>query len=164
MSEIMQNEPATLMDTQGNVLMGAVQDCPVVPLTHFHDQEVCETRPVRLNKGAVERKSIYEGLKGSGMGATLVPNQQTTVCPLNVESLESDSAIKGFDTTWIVENTSSNTAVVAWVVDGIEWSPFNPDIKAVDDPQARVRPGDWLNVPVSTYSGRLGLRRAYHPS
>jgi hypothetical protein len=37
--------------------------------------------------------------------------------------------------------------VVSWVVDGIEWSPYEPDVKAMDDPKARVLPGDWLNVP-----------------
>ena len=137
-----------LVDYQGNALAGIVQDCPVPPLTHFHDPMVCETRPVRLNKGSVERKSIYEGLKASGMGATMVPNQATAVCPLNVENLEIETAVRGLDSTWIVENTSSKAAVVAWVVDGIEWSPYNPDIKAVDDPKARVQPGNWLNVPV----------------
>ena len=145
---------ALAMGENGNPLMdangtpgGVVPDCPVPPLTHFHQPDVCETRPVRLNLGHVERKEIYERLKNSGVGATLVPNQQTVVCPLEVESLESPIAVKGFDTTWIVENTGSKTAVVSWVVNGIEWSPYNPDIKALDDPQARVRPGEWLNVP-----------------
>lgn len=144
-----------LVDTNGNT--GVVPNCPVPPLTHFHDQDVCLTRPVRLNLGDVSRNSIYEGLKSSGMGATLVPNQQTVVCPLEVQSLESPTAVKGFDTTWIVENTGSKTVVVAWVVDGVEWSPYNPDIKAVDDPKARVQPGQWLNVPTFesfVYHGR----------
>ncbi len=137
-----------LVDNQGHVLAGTVQDCPIPPLSYFHDPIVCETRPVRPNQGSLERVSIIEGLKASGMGATMVPNQFTAVCPLNVENLESETAVRGLDSTWIVENTSSRTVVVAWVVNGIEWSPFKPDIKAIDDPQARVQPGQWLNVPV----------------
>jgi len=134
---------------EGSVLGGGiVQDCPISPLTHYHDPIVCETRPVRLNLGSVERKSIYEGLREGGKGATMVPNQHTSVCPLTVENLESETAVRGLDTTWIVENTSSKTAVVSWVVNGIEYSPYNPDILAIDDPKARVAPGEWLNVPV----------------
>lgn len=136
---------------------GPVPDCPIPPISHFHNREVCETRPVRMNKGHVERKSIYDQLLNAGMGATLVPNQYTTVCPMEVESLENPSAVKGFDTTWIVENTGSKPAVVAWVVDGVEWSPYNPDIKAVDDPKARVAPGEWLNVPSKWQMGSLHL-------
>jgi hypothetical protein len=95
----------------------------------------------------VERQSIYERLKGSGTGATLIPNQQTIICPLELQSLESSSAIKGLDTTWIVENTGSKPVFVSWVVDGVEWSPFEPDIKAMEDPKAVVKPGEWLNIP-----------------
>lgn len=142
-SDPSQSQP--LVDTNGNT--GVVPDCPVPPLTHFHNEDVCLTRPVRLNKGDVQRKLIYESLKDSGTGATLVPNQQTVVCPMEVQSLESPTAVKGLDTTWIVENTGSKTVVIAWVVDGVEWSPYNPDVKAVDDPKARVQPGQWLNVP-----------------
>ncbi|OEU22086.1 hypothetical protein FRACYDRAFT_267155, partial [Fragilariopsis cylindrus CCMP1102] len=56
-------------------------------------------------------------------------------------------AVKGFDTTWIVENTSTKHVVVAWIIDGIEYSPFHPDMKAIDDPMAMVKPGDWISVP-----------------
>ena len=140
-----QSTTPSFMDTNGNT--GIVPDCPVPPLNHFHNDDVCLTRPVRMNKGDVERQSIYERLKESGQGATLVPNQQTVVCPLEVQNLESPTAVKGLDTTWIVENTGSKTVVVAWLVDGVEWSPYNPDIKAVDDPKARVPPGEWANIP-----------------
>jgi len=135
-----------MMDANGNP-GGVVPECPVPPLTHFHNEDVCLTRPVRLNLGDVQRKDIYQRLKDSGLGATLVPNQQTVVCPIEVQNLESPVAVKGFDTTWVVENTGSKTAVVSWVVDGIEWSPYNPGMKAVDDPKAHVPPGEWLNVP-----------------
>jgi hypothetical protein len=76
-----------------------------------------------------------------------VPNQQTVVCPLEVQNLNNPSTVKGFDTTWIVENTASVDVVISWVVDGVEWSPFEPDVKAIDDPNARLTPGDWQSIP-----------------
>lgn len=136
---------SAFLDANGN--LGPVPDCPGAPRQKFHFEEVCETRPVRLGLGHEERRSIYERLKHSGQGASLVPNQRTVTCPVEVQSLENSLSVKGMDTTWIVENTGSNSVVVAWVVDGIEWSPFHPDVKAVDDPEARIPPGDWLNVP-----------------
>jgi hypothetical protein len=135
-------------ENQGTALgEGTVPTCPNPPSAKFHFEDVCLTRPVRLNKGSLERGSIYDRLVNSGTGASLVPNQQTVTCPLEVQSLESPTSVKGFDTTWVVENTGTSPVVVAWVVDGIEWSPFEPDVKAIDDPKARVLPGDWLNVP-----------------
>jgi len=135
----------SLVDTNGNA--GPVPSCPGPKLKHYHDEEVCMTRPVRKNLGHDERNAIYKALKESGTGASLVPNQQTVVCPLEVQSLENPSAIKGLDTTWIVENTGTKAVIVAWVVNGIEWSPYEPDLKAIDDPKAMVQPGEWLNVP-----------------
>ncbi len=146
MSNLAKVSANLMMDANGNP-GGVVPECPVPPLTHFHDEDVCMTRPVRLNLGDVERQSIYHRLKDSGVGATLLPNQQTVVCPIEVQNLESPTAVKGFDTTWILENTGSKTTIVSWVVNGVEWSPFNPDLKAIDDPKARVPPGEWLNVP-----------------
>jgi hypothetical protein len=66
---------------------------------------------------------------------------------MQVQNLENPSAIKGFDTTWIVENTASTPVVVSWVVDGVEWSPFKPDVKPMDDPNAILKPGDFAAVP-----------------
>jgi hypothetical protein len=63
------------------------------------------------------------------------------------QNLENPSAIKGFDTTWIVENTATTSVVLSWVVDGVEWSPFAPDVKAMDDPKAILKPGEWTSVP-----------------
>jgi hypothetical protein len=124
-----------------------VPDCPAQPLPAYHHPDVCLTKPARLPQGHVERKSIYERLKAGGIGATLVPNQQTVVCPLLVQSLETPGATQGFDTTWIVENTSENSVVVAWVVNGQEYSPFEPAMKPMDDPKAILKPGEWTSVP-----------------
>lgn len=121
--------------------------CPSAKLPKYHEEEVCITRPARPEKGHVERPEIYKRLKESGTGATLVPNQQTIVCPMEVANLENPSAIKGFDTTWIVENTASTSVVVSWVVDGVDWSPFHPDVKPMDDPNAILKPGEFLSVP-----------------
>ena len=70
------------------------------------------------------------------------------VCPLEVQSLEDPSYLKGFDTVWMVENTSSTPVVISWVVNGVEWSPFKPDVKPMDDPDAILKPGDFAGVPV----------------
>jgi len=130
------------------VANGPVPECPNPPLSHYHNLDVCTShRAVRRPEGHVERNSIYRRLRESGDGATLVPNQHTAVCPLALEELESPTAAKGLDTTWILENTSSKPVVVAWIVDGQEWSPFTPDIKPIDDPKAILAPGEWLNVP-----------------
>ena len=122
--------------------------CPFAEtLPKYHEPDACGTKPSHRSSGHIERESIYERLKFSGSGATLVPDQKTIICPLEVQSLEQPGAVKGFDTTWIVENTSSTEVVISWVVDGVEWSPFKPDVKAIDDPKARLKPGEWQSVP-----------------
>jgi hypothetical protein len=88
-------------------------------------------------------------LKLGGSGASLVPNTRTVTCPLGgqLESLESPASVKGFDTTWIVENTSLKPVVMAWVINGIEYSPFTPDLKPMEDPKAFLNPGGaWRGV------------------
>ena len=123
---------------------GPVPSCPDAPLPKFHDEDACSFgKPTNQ----LERSTIYQRLKEGATGATLVPNQQTIFCPREVQNLESPSAIKGFDTIWIVENTSSSPALLAWVTNGQEWSPFHPDLKPEDDPDATLMPGEWKAVP-----------------
>lgn len=126
-----------------------VPDCPSPHLAHYHHEEICLTgsKPTRPSLGTHDRRDIYEGLKASGVGATLVPNQQTVVCPMEVKGLENPTAVKGLDTTWILENTATSPVLISWLVDGVEWSPFKPDLKPMDDPQAILYPGDWISVP-----------------
>jgi hypothetical protein len=124
-----------------------VPECPAQPLAHYHHPDVCLSKPARPSQGHTERRLIYDKLRASGTGATLVPNQQTVVCPMQVQSLEIPTATKGFDTTWIVDNTSKNSVVIAWIVNGQEFSPFQPDVKPMDDPKAILKPGDWTSVP-----------------
>jgi len=127
-----------------------VPDCPNPRLAHYHNEDIClnALKPTRPSLGAHDRKFIYESLKESGLGATLVPNQQTVVCPIKLESLENPSAMRGLDTTWIVENTSIHPVVLSQVIDGVEWSPFQPKILSpMDDPLATLNPGDWISVP-----------------
>jgi len=127
----------------------------------YHTPEVCQAKPSRPTEGHLNRGSIYEKLIAGGLGASMVPNQQTVTCPLGeVASLEQTVApgggaaagqhaplSKGFDTTWIVENTSSKPVVLAWVVGGVEYSPFKPDVSPMDDPRAWLQPGEWTSVP-----------------
>jgi len=139
-------------------------DCPNPRLAHYHDEDVCMNglKPTRPPLGAHDRKLIYETLKESGLGASLVPNQQTVVCPIKLESLENPSAMRGLDTTWIVENTSSNPVVLSQVIDGVEWSPFQPKILSpMDDPLATLQPGDWISVP--TYESHVYHVREISP-
>jgi len=125
--------------------------CPSRPLIHkkYHEPGVCLTKPSRPPEGHKDRKMVYNKLLAGGIGASLIPNTQTVTCPLGgkLESLEAPTAIKGFDTTWIVENTSSKSVVLAWVVDGIEYSPFEVNLKPIDDPKAMLNPGAWTSVP-----------------
>lgn len=127
---------------------GVVQECPHAPDAKYHRPNICVTKPVHPNVGHENRGMTYRALRDSGIGASLVPNTQTVTCPLGeVQSLENPSAVKGFDTTWIVENTSTKFVALAWIVDGIEYSPFHPDKKPMEDPKAILKPGDWTSVP-----------------
>lgn len=124
------------------------QQCPSWVQAKYHLPDVCETKPVHRYGGHVSRRSIFRSLQQSGVGASLVPNIETVTCPLGeVQSLESPSAAMGFDTTWIVENTSTKSVVLARVTNGIEYSPFQPDKKPMEDPQAILKPGEWISVP-----------------
>lgn len=143
---------------------GVLPDCPNPRLGHYHDEAIClnNLKPTRPSLGSHDRKFRYESLRDSGLGASLVPNQQTVVCPIELESLENPSAMVGLDTTWIVENTSSNPVVLSQVIDGVEWSPFQPKVLAPqDDPLATLRPGDWVSVP--TYESHVYHAREVSP-
>jgi hypothetical protein len=126
-----------------------VPECPSPRLAHYHHEDICLTgsKPTRPSLGSHDRKAIYESLKSSGVGATLVPNQQTVVCPMKVQGLENPTAVRGLDTTWIVENTATTPVIISRLVDGVEWSPFKPDVKPMDDPLAILQPGNWISVP-----------------
>ena len=122
--------------------------CPKQPLPKYHDEEVCRMSDrVEFDAHRAQRNVIYKKLQASGNGATLVPNQQTVTCPRQPQSLENPSHVQGFDSTWMVENTASTPVLLSWVVDGVEWSPFHPDVLAVDDPDAILQVGDWKAVP-----------------
>ena len=125
----------------------------------YHSEEACKQKPSRPRKGGVDRGPTYRRLVAGGRGASRVPNARTVTCPIGeVSSLEEPSVSesdssglpafeKGFDTTWIVENTSTKPVVLSWVVGGAEFSPFAPGVKAMDDPRGILQPGDWTSVP-----------------
>ena len=117
--------------------------CPKdVVFQKYHQPEACLSKPNRPPEGHPSRHLIYQRLLMGGTGASLVPNEETRLCPIGeTETLESPTAIQGFDTTWIVENTSSKVAVVAWVVNGVEVSPFEPGLSPMDDPKCLLQPG-----------------------
>ena len=108
----------------------------------YHHPQACLSKPTRPPGGDVSRHSIYQKLMNSGVGASLVPEETTITCPMHeTESLESPTAIQGFDTTWIVENTSAKTTLISWVVNGAEVSPFEPGLAPMDDPKCLLKPG-----------------------
>ena len=116
--------------------------CPSSMLKKYHHPEACLNKPSRPSAGGVSRNLTYQKLLNSGVGASMVPNEETRFCPIHEsESLESPTGIQGFDTTWIVENTSSKVVVVAWVVKGVEVSPFQPELSPMDDPKCLLQPG-----------------------
>jgi len=122
--------------------------CPRQTLAKYHHPQACLSKPARPSVGDASRHSTYQKLMNSGVGASLVPDETTITCPMHeTESLESPTAIKGFDTTWIVENTSTKTTLVSWVVNGVEVSPFEPGLAPMDDPKCLLKPGDWISVP-----------------
>lgn len=143
-------------------------DHPVCPRkmefkAKYHSPEACAQKPSRPARGSHDRGDTYRRLIAGGKGASMVPDAKTVTCPVgSVASLEAGGGEgvegtgsaaaniafeKGFDTTWIVENTSTKPVMLAWVVGGVEFSPFAPDVKAVDDPRAILSPGDWTSVP-----------------
>jgi hypothetical protein len=123
--------------------------CHVADLPIYHHEDNCQLRSIKsFVEHHAERGIMFDALVAGGTGATLVPNQQTVYCPLNVQSLDNPSAVRGFDTTWIVENTATTPVVVSWVVNGQEYSPFHPDVTpAQDDPEAILQPNEWKAVP-----------------
>jgi hypothetical protein len=124
-----------------------VPECPSPQLAEYHNPDMCLKKPSRPLAGHPDRAAVLASLQAGGQGATMVPNTQTVVCPMELQSLENPSANKGLDTTWIVENTSKNPVVVSWVVNGVEYSPFEPDKSAMEDPRAILKPGEWTSVP-----------------
>ena len=128
---------------------GVVPDCPRTRLPEYHDEDKCALRPQTFHDYASQRAMVYASLKAGATGATLVPNQQTVFCPRQVQQLGVPEAVRGFDTTWIVENTATTPVVLSWVMpDGKEYSPFHPDVAPPqDDPDAILQPGEWKAVP-----------------
>eukprot|EP00534_Pseudo-nitzschia_fraudulenta_P003283 CAMPEP_0201118810 /NCGR_PEP_ID=MMETSP0850-20130426/2998_1 /ASSEMBLY_ACC=CAM_ASM_000622 /TAXON_ID=183588 /ORGANISM="Pseudo-nitzschia fraudulenta, Strain WWA7" /LENGTH=365 /DNA_ID=CAMNT_0047384245 /DNA_START=39 /DNA_END=1136 /DNA_ORIENTATION=- len=129
-------------------LGSTMPECPRKRLEKYHHAYACLSKPSRPPEGHEDRNMIYHNLLQGGIGASLVPDTKTISCPFgDVQSLESPKAVKGFDTTWIVENTSAKDVVLAWIVDGFEYSPFHPDLNPMEDYRAILRPGDWTSVP-----------------
>jgi hypothetical protein len=128
--------------------LDAVPKCYMAPtLPQYHDEDRCAILPKAFAEGKQSRPQQYASLRDGATGATMVPNQQTVVCPREVQNLENPSAMKGFDTVWIVENTASTPIFIAWFTDGQEWSPWHPDVKPQDDPDCILKPGEWKAVP-----------------
>ena len=93
-----------------------------------------------------------------------VPNEKTVVCPLDVRDLvQTGHNTHGFDTVWIVENTSLEPVVLSFVAaDGIEYSASNPAITPPqNDPQAHLKPKAWRAI--YAWDGHVFHARTFDP-
>jgi hypothetical protein len=141
-------DQATVHPANQDPTQGLVPECHMDPfLPQYHDQDRCAILPKAFAEAQQTRSQQYATLRNGATGASMVPNQRTVFCPKEVQTLESPSAMMGFDTVWIVENTASTPIAIAWVTDGQEWSPWHPDVKPQDDPDCILKPGEWKAVP-----------------
>jgi hypothetical protein len=125
----------------------------------YHGDHTCNRPGYNTFKENMQRHLTYQKFKPTGFGA--VPNQRTVMCPESVQDLHGDSTqMSGFDTVWIVENTSSDPVVLSYVnpADGIEYSAINSKITPPqDDPDAILQPGYWR--PLYTWEGHVFFAR-----
>ncbi|KAL7556174.1 hypothetical protein ACA910_015294 [Epithemia clementina (nom. ined.)] len=114
----------------------------------FHGDHVCDRSQYNALKENLGRGHTYRRLKTNNEFAR-VPNEKTVICPLQVEDLvQGDQNSHGFDSVWIVENTSIEAVVLSFIgKDGVEYSASNPTITPPQsDPQAFLNPKQWRAV------------------
>ncbi|KAL7556175.1 hypothetical protein ACA910_000954 [Epithemia clementina (nom. ined.)] len=114
----------------------------------YHGDHLCDRSQYNALKENLGRGQNYKRLKANNEFAR-VPNEKTVVCPLQVEDLvQSGQNSYGFDTVWIVENTSSEPIVLSFVGnDGVEYSALNSAITPPqNDPQAILSPKQWRGI------------------
>ena len=93
-----------------------------------------------------------------------MPNEKTVVCPLDVQDLaQTGQNTLGFDTVWIVENTSLEPVVLSFIgANGIEYSASNPTITPPqNDPQAHLEPKAWRAI--NAWDGHVFHARTFDP-
>lgn len=128
----------------------------------FHSDASCNRAEYNNYKQNQNRRLTHERINRLEGGARNVPNQKTVICPttatttnLHTDTGDDSSSIGGFDTMWIVENTSSGPALLAWVDphSGIEYSAVHSKMLAANDPEAVLLPGQWMAL--HTHEGHV---------
>lgn len=123
----------------------------------YHSDDVCHKAEYNEWKESMGRHERYNSYNKLGSYAS-VPNEKTVMCPSKEQgeiSLQDPSYTTGMDAVWIVENTSDEPVVVAYVTeDGKEVSSRNPSIyPAQDDPDAILEPNAWM--PIYSFEGHV---------
>jgi hypothetical protein len=98
----------------------------------------------------------------ASLSINAVPNSKTVTCPLEVVDLKGESSQQGhgFDTMWIVENTSAEPIVLSYLKDGVEYSATNTKITPPHlDPDAILAPGKWRAI--MAFDGHVFHARAF---
>jgi hypothetical protein len=129
----------------------------------FHSDGVCDRSEYNAFKQSLNRHRIHKRLMVNN-DVNRVPNAQTVFCPLQVQDLtQTETNIPGFDTMWLVENTSSESVVLSFVdpKDGIEYSALTGTITPPqNDPKAIVPPGG--SKAVRAYDGHVFHARTFN--
>ncbi|CAB9520217.1 expressed unknown protein [Seminavis robusta] len=111
----------------------------------YHDPRLCE----RLGGSSFaeeikhDRQVSFERLRHTKTHPK-VPDQQTVVCPTNVQPLALPGQAMGMKTVWMVQNTASVPVVLSWVAPDTlrEFSAMDASIAPPQaDPNAIVPPG-----------------------
>ena len=137
--------------------------CPRAVRAKYHYADQCVS--ALAERQELLRVQARQDLLDQGMGVTIVPNQETIVCPFKPARLQPflDSASipkdrQGLNQLWLVENLSPEAIAVYLVYsNGQEVSsvdPLNP--KHV----TKIDPGDYRAI--SAYEGHVFHVRNYH--
>jgi hypothetical protein len=133
-----------------------IASCPPVKQVDnkgYHAEASCDRAHYNAYKDSLRRDYTYDSLKQEG-GAMRVPSAKTVTCPLTPVNLHQQNARQGYDTTWIVDNTASTPVVLAYLLNGVEYSAVNSKITPPQaDPEAILKPGEWKAV--STFEVRI---------
>lgn len=136
---------------------------PVANQERYHGDQVCDRVQYNNFKSSLNRHLKYKEMKET-QSINAVPNQKTVVCPLEVGDLKHETIQQGtgYDTIWIVENTSSEPVVLSFIKEGVEYSAVNPKISPPhSDPEAILTPGKWKAI--AAFDGHVFHARTFDP-
>jgi len=128
----------------------------------YHGDQVCDRKEYNSFKQRFNRNLKYKEMKQT-QHINRVPNQKSVTCPLQVQDLkhEFQGQSDGYDTVWIVENTSSEPVILSFVKDdGIEYSAIHPTVTPPQsDPDAILYPRTFRGI--RTFDGHVFHARTW---